>query len=140
MRTKSLFAIALAATALAVSCKKTAPETTQEISFRLAHSPVSVTTKTDKVTSLSSFGVTATTGASGAEVPAWENVTFSGWEIFTGGKWWPETDPGFRFYAANSAISVVRGEAVLQARNTSDVVAAYLPNPAYKTVNNIKAP
>ena len=137
MRTKSLFAIALAATTLAVSCKKTVPETTQEISFRLAHSPVSVTTKTDKVTSLSSFGVTATTGASGAEVPAWENVTFSGWEIFTGGKWWPETDPGFRFYAANSAISVVRGEAVLQARNTSDVVAAYLPNPAYKTVNNI---
>jgi len=139
MRTKSLFVFALAAASLAVACKKTSPATeiSQEISFRMANSPVSVTTKTDQVTTLSSFGVTATTGPSGAEVPAWENVTFSGWEIFTGGKWWPETDPGFRFYAANVPISLVHGEALLEVQNTSDAVVAYLPNPAYKTVNNI---
>lgn len=139
MRTKSLFVFALAAAALAVACKKTSPTTeiSEEISFRMANSPVSVSTKTDPITSLSSFGVTATTGTSGAEIPAWENVTFSGWEIFTGGKWWPETDPGFRFYAANTPISLVHGEAVLQVQNTSDAVVAYLPNPAYKTVNNI---
>lgn len=139
MRTKSLFMFALAAASLAVACRKTspAPEVSQEITFRMANSPVSVSTKTDQVTTLSSFGVTATTGTSGAEVPAWENVTFSGWEIFTGGKWWPETDPGFRFYAANNPISLVHGEAVLQVQNTSDAVVAYLPNPAYKTVNNI---
>lgn len=137
MKAKSLFVLALAVASAAVACKKTAPVTSQEITFRMAHSPVSVSTKASEVTALSSFGVTATTGVSGAEVPAWENVTFSGWEIFTGGKWWPETDPGFRFYAANSPIALVHGEVVMQARNTTDIVTAYLPNPAYKTVNNI---
>lgn len=139
MKTKSLFVFALAAASLAVACRKTAPapEISQEITFRMANSPVSVSTKTDQVTTLSSFGVTATTGTSGAEVPAWENVTFSGWEIFTGGKWWPETDPNFHFYASNNPISLVHGEAVLPVENTSDAVVAYLPHPAYKTVNNI---
>ena len=85
MKTKNLFALALTLAAVAFACKKTVPlsEETSEIRFRMAQSPISVSTKAQAVTSLSSFQVTATTGITGSEVPAWENVTFSGWEIFT---------------------------------------------------------
>ena len=139
MKTKNLFALALTLAAVAFACKKTVPlsEETSEIRFRMAQSPISVSTKAQAVTSLSSFQVTATTGITGSEVPAWENVTFSGWEIFTGGKHWPETNPGFHFYAANSPISLLHGEALLPASSQTDIVAAYLNDPAYKTVNNL---
>ena len=119
------------------ACNKYIPDASKEICFGISNSPISIITKAEAVTSLTSFKVTATTGTSNSEVASWENVTFSGWEIFSGGKLWPGTNPSFRFYASNHDISMVHGEAVINAGNETDVVVAYHPNPTYRTINTL---
>lgn len=55
--------------------------------------------------------------------------------VFSGDHRWPSFDPHFRFYASNSELSYTAGGTTVEARNTQDVVCAYLNNPVYEALN-----
>lgn len=96
-----------------------------------------VSTKTAAVTSLDSFNVIATTGTAGSETQVWGPVQFSG-SPYSADKYWPASDPKYHFYAANENLSFsAQGCEIPVADASIDIVAAYLPNPSYKTSNNL---
>ena len=138
----------LALTGLVVSCNKADVESIPEglIAFRQTglESAFSATvqTKATAVTDLSSFNVTCTTGSAGSETSVWNNVAFtkdgSVFKAGDGGKWWPSTDPGYHFYAANAALTFNADGPTVAATNGTDVVCAYMPSPAYKTPNTLE--
>ncbi len=92
-------------------------------------------TKTEVVSSLESFYVSATTGNSGEEVRAWENTAFNGDGSYTGGKYWPSSDPDYHFYASNRPLSFRADGCTVSADSQTDVVCAYLPAPTFREAN-----
>lgn len=100
------------------------------------------TTELDlEVFETSGFYVTATTGSPGSEslVSGFSNIPFSkNGSLYTGGKIWPSSDPGYHFYGCCGAtMSVSGGNCIVSANNTSDIVCAYLASPAFKTSNSL---
>jgi len=110
-----------------------------QLQLQLEASPLAEekATKTEVVTSLGTFYVSATTGDPGEEVRAWENAAFSGDGAFAGGKYWPSTDPGYHFYASSRSLSFQADGCTVSADNQSDVVCAYLPTPAFQAANTL---
>ena len=95
-----------------------------------------VTTKATAVTTLPSFKVSATTGNAGSETSKWNSVTFSGTSSYSGGKYWPSSNPSYHFYAANTDITFnAAGCTVAPADASTDIVCAYLASPKYKASN-----
>lgn len=94
-----------------------------------------VVTKATAVTSLSSFNVSATTGTAGSETTKWNSVAFSGSTSYTGGKYWPASNPSYHFYAANAPITFAAGGSTVAPDGSTDVVVAYLASPAYGASN-----
>ena len=117
----------------AKSAAPSAARATQELPLQWQTCPADVATKTSKLLSLSGFYVSATTGTAGAENPVFTSVAFSGSAPFngstryTGGKYWPRTDPSYHFYAANVPLTHQSGDASVSADNSTDLVCAYLP-------------
>lgn len=114
------------------------------VRFDVAGVDVSIDTKADvDVTDVSDlnasgFKASATTGAAGSEVSAWNNVTFSKTgTYFEGGKLWPDSDPSYHFYASNVAITHNGNGCTVAATNATDVVCAYLASSTFETPNTL---
>ena len=90
-------------------------------------------TKAD-VTTLSSFNVACVTGSAGSEAHAW---TVNGTGGSTG-KYWPASDPGYKFYASNVALTFNAAGCTVAASNGTDVVVCYKNNPTYKSSNTLQ--
>lgn len=119
-------------------------EPVDEIIFRASDLSLEaeVSTKATAVTSLTSFYVSAVTGAAGSETAVWTNVSFSGnnddgFKAAAPGKWWPAADASYRFYAANSALTFAASGATVAATNATDIVCAYMASPSYKANNTL---
>lgn len=146
---KGLSAVVLAALLLGfVSCNKELSvdePSSSEICFAAENASFTAevrtkaSTGTSEVTSLSSFKVSAVTGAAGSESSVWNNVIFSGSGDYTAGKVWPASDPLYGFYATNCIgdMSFNASGTTISVTNTHDVVCAYLPSSrvTYKSKN-----
>ena len=131
------------------SCMKEAPELpvsslpSDAITFGVDDSfTAEVQTKATEVTSLSSFYVTAVTGSAGSESQAWNSVQFSqvpgsSPATYAGNKYWPATNPGYKFYGSNVALNFAAGGTYVNASNATDVVCTYLSSPTYNTKNTL---
>lgn len=94
-----------------------------------------VSTKASAVTSLSSFYASATTGSAGSESTKWNSVTFSGSSSYTGGKYWPASNPSYHFYAANVPLTFAAAGTTVAPDGNTDVVVAYIASPTYAASN-----
>lgn len=82
------------------------------------------------------FNVSATTGSAGSEANVWNNVSFTrNGGYFSGGKFWPATNPNYHFYASNAAITFNANGCTVAATNATDVVCAYNASPYFNTTN-----
>ena len=141
----SAFMVALAS----ASCMRETPELpvsslpSDAITFGVDGSfRAEVQTKATEVTSLSSFYVTAVTGSAGSESQAWNSVQFSqvpgsSPAIYAGNKYWPASNPGYKFYGSNVALNYAAGGTYVNASNATDVVCAYLSSSTYNTKNTL---
>ena len=103
---------------------------------------ISVGTKASEVTSLSSFYVSAVTGSAGSEVSAWTSTQFnqvpaSSPAVYSSDKYWPASNPEYKFYGSNLALNFAAGGTYVNASNATDVVCAYLSSPTYRTKNTL---
>lgn len=144
---KTLYFAALAVImAAASSCDKevetvapAVPGASDEITF-VTRSADFVETRGTGVTevttaSLTTFNVIATTG-SGSETSAWSAAFSLDGTSYKGGQYWPDTNPGYHFYASNAAMTfAASGTTIAVADSDTDVVAAYLASPTYKSSN-----
>lgn len=131
----------------AVSCTKNnsiEPVDTKQtpVSFLTSNAAVSVETKTTEVTGTtletSGFKVSATTGSAGSESAAWTNIAFTKTgSVWTGDKYWPDSDPSYHFYASNIDLAHTVSGATVNASNDVDVVCAYMATPTYKVDNTL---
>lgn len=145
---RTLFAI-LAATAALASCQKgelPAAELTpadesglRPIVFTAEGGGLDtqVETKATAVTTLSSFYVGCTTGSAGSETSKWNSTEFSGTTSFTGGKYWPASNPSYHFYASNAALTFAAAGTTVAADGTVDIVTAYLASPTFAASNTL---
>ena len=103
---------------------------------------LSVETKATEVTSLSSFYVSAVTGSAGSELSAWTSTQFnqvpaSSPAVYSSDKYWPASNPGYKFYGSNVALNFAAGGTYVNASNATDVVCAYRSSPTYRTKNTL---
>ena len=120
---------------LLVSCKEMEPDfvlendidvtVPSEIRFQIDGV---IQTKVDDVTSLESFYVRCVKGTAGmtSETSAFSS-TFrldSSTGYYTGGKYWPASDPQYTFYASNNSLIASSAGTYISASNTKDVVVA----------------
>ena len=133
------------ASVLFVSCNKVSlpvVESLVEFSVQGSGFDTDVTTKASVVNTeslaSSGFKATATTGSAGSESQVWNNVSFSkSGGVYVGNKYWPVSDPSYHFYASNAAITFNASGCTVAASNSTDVVCAYMPSPAYKATNTL---
>ena len=126
-----------------VACNKEVPAVISvaddEIRFALdGEFAPKVATKVDAVESLTNFTLLCTQGTS-TETSVWSlaSVTKSG-DNFLTGKYWPDTDPGYHFYASNMDMSFGEGgSTVTPADMSTDIVCAYKANPMHKSLNTL---
>ena len=87
---------------------------------------------------LTSFYASATTGSSGSETESWTSVTFTKeGDIYSGGKYWPLSNPGYHFYGSNSPLTFTAAGNTIQATNDRDIVCGYLGTSSYKSFNTL---
>ena len=139
--------LAAAMTAMTVlSCQKNGSDMTivptgdGVIRFTVEAPDVDLQTKATVVTTstieTNGFNCSAATGAAGAFVSAWNNVSFSkGSTYYEGGKFWPSSDPSYKFFASNATLTHNIYGCTVAATNATDVVCAYLASPTYETPN-----
>ncbi len=149
MKTIKHFFFALGAVALTLSaCNHQAldqPDGSGQIMFNVGGPAfeASVLTKAAAVSdadlATNGFQVSCVTGNAGSDTQVWSNASFqkSG-DVWKGDKWWPNSDPTYRFYAvypASYAMTAAAGGATIAADNANDIICAYASAPAYKTNN-----
>ena len=136
------------ALAVVVSCNKEASapvagdvDPAREIVFTDGGFAAEVVTKAGptQVTALSGadLKVQCTTGSAGSETSVWavSSTTKSGSSYQTG-KYWPQTNPSYHFYASNAAMTfAAAGTQVKPTSIAQDIVVAYLASPTYKASN-----
>lgn len=111
-----------------------------EISFRVEGLDVDVDTRAvSQVTDLTSFYVSASTGTMGSsDTYKWSSIQFnkSNGE-FTGGKYWPDTNPNYHFYASNVSMTCTANSAPTIAVTSidKDIVCAVCATPTHKATN-----
>lgn len=99
-------------------------------------------TKATAVTlsNLTSFNLQCITGTAGsAEANAWSLTSLDGHSgTVNTGKYWPVTDPGYKFYASNAAITfAAAGSTVNPANCNTDWVVASNTAPTYAASNTL---
>lgn len=142
-----LFAASL--TLAAASCNKENLNSTSgnrngtpdEIAFRSKGLEIDVTSKATAVETLTSFYVSASTGTAGTnDKYVWKSVSFSkSGDIYTGGKYWPDKDPKYHFYASNVDFNCTDGSAPTISINgiSDDIVCAVCASPTHRDVNSL---
>ena len=134
---------------LAFSCQRSSlpavePEevfTKTQVSFIPKGVEDGAATKAEVVSSLDATGfyASAVTGTSGSDVAAWTNVQFTKvGDDFVGGKYWPASNPSFRFFGSNAPLTYTAGGATVSASNTTDIVCAYKDSPVYGARNTLQ--
>ncbi len=114
-----------------------------EILFSVAdHFESFVETKATEVTTanLTSIYVTATRGTVGSsETATFSSVNFTGISggTFSGGKYWPSSNPVYHFYGSNIGTSFASNACTVAASTATDVVCAYMESPTYLTKNTL---
>ena len=89
-------------------------------------------------TNLTSFYASATTGTSGSETESWTSAEFiKDGDIYSGGKYWPISNPGYHFYGSNSPLTFTSAGNTIQATNNLDIVCGYLSTSDYKMSNTL---
>ena len=85
---------------------------------------------------LGTLYVTATTGSS-SETAVFTSAAFSrSGSNWTGGKFWPASNPGYHFYLANTALTHTANGATVSPSNAgTDIVVDCIASPNYKQVN-----
>ena len=128
-----------------MACDKQAPVASvpdaDEISFAMGGEFVSVVgTRATPVTdaNLSTLYVTATTGSS-SETSVFTSAAFTkSGSSWTGGKFWPATNPSYHFYAANTQLThTASGATVSPSNANTDIVVDYIATPNYKQTNTL---
>lgn len=132
------FIILMAGLALA-ACSKQLDAPVQEGPHEIAFTVGTPETRgaTEVTTSnISALYVTATTGSS-SETAAFTSASFTkGGSNWTGGKYWPASDPGYHFYGANTALThTASGATVSPANANTDIVVGYIATSNFKSVN-----
>jgi len=106
--------------------------------------PDAPTRATEVTTSnLSSIYVTATKTVSGTTSAAWSNVNFTKGtgsdtkykERTNGGKWWPQSDESYKFYAANVALPTSGTTITVSPSNANTDIVVGSATPAFKTAD-----
>ena len=129
------FIIVMAGLALAACSKQldtpAVQDGPQEIAFMVG-SPETRGATEVTTSNLSTLYVTATTGSS-SETATFTSAQFtksgSNW---TGGKYWPSTDPSYHFYGSNQALThTSSGATVSPANANTDIVVGYIANPNF---------
>lgn len=81
------------------------------------------------------------TGAAGSDSAVWSNIAFSkNGTYWKGGKYWPTSNPSYRFYAVypkTYTMTAAAGGATIAATNENDIVCAYASSSTYKTANTL---
>lgn len=111
-----------------------------EITFTLGGEFAAGTRATEITTAnLSSLYVTATTGTS-SESAVFTSQPFSkSGSAWKGGQFWPGSDPGYHFYAANTALThTASGATVSPANADTDIVVDYLASPTFRASNALE--
>lgn len=147
MKNFTLLLFAASLTLAAVSCNKENLKSdsgnrnvaTNEIAFRSKGLEIDVTSKATAVETLTSFYVSASTGTAGTnDKYAWKSVSFSkSGDVYTGGKYWPDENPGYHFYASNVDFNCTDGSAPSISVDgiTNDIVCAVCASPTHRDVN-----
>lgn len=141
---RNILIVSLAA-AFILGCSKEGArlESDGQILFNVDRSfEAQVETKATEVTTanLTGFYVTATTGTIGSnETAAFSSVSFTGTPggAYTGGKYWPSSDPGYHFYASSLPMTFSAGACTVAATTTTDVICSYVASPSYKKSNSL---
>lgn len=145
MKTKTLLLLALAGTSLATACEKTleyAPKTesspAREITFGLTGTTnTDVATKATTQVDLTNLGTLYVSAMSGSNY-AFQNAEFTKGtdDKWRGGKYWPASNPYYKFSASNISLDLGSSHPSLSVQNTNtDVLAAYLDNPSFENEN-----
>ena len=132
--------VAAAAALMMVSCAKEQtirmPEDTgvrAPISFYAEGPALDISTKVDAVTGLDSFDVMTTSGTSGSESHVWTTTATKNGDIYVTGKYWPQTNPTYHFYASNTTMTFNAAGATVPSDGSEDVVCAYSANPTFNS-------
>ena len=143
---KTYLLVAVLLLPLPFSCKKqeggSDPGRLIAFDARTGEAEVSVQTKAAvPVTSMSSFYVSATAGASAEHYPVWNSDVFT-WSDSEGAyvstHQWPSPDQNYHFYASNVPIYNQPGCVYVNADNGTDVLCAYMPSPNYLKKNTLE--
>ena len=129
----------------AVSCSKQEQPvwSSDRIAFRAGGPGVDLDIRTRTVSETtastlesSGFYVSAVTGSAGSESSVWNSVSFTkDGTYFEGDKYWPNSNPSYKFYASSLAITYAAAGSTVNASNTSDVVCSYMASPTYMSPN-----
>ncbi|MBR5924771.1 MAG: fimbrillin family protein [Bacteroidales bacterium] len=132
--------MAAAAALMMVSCAKEQavrmPEGTgvrTPISFYVDGPAFDISTKVDAVTSLDAFNVMATYGTTGSESHTWTTVATKTGDTYVTGKYWPQSDLTYHFYASNSTMTFNAAGATVPADGSEDIVCAYSGSPTFNS-------
>ena len=137
MRKNVITLLALAMVLLSCGKEAAVHADSCSISFTAGGVLLDVTTKAAAVTSLQSFNVNCVTGTPGTSESPVFNSSFSGPTTYTGGKYWPSSDRGYKFYASNATIVPSSSGPSVTVTNTVDVVCAACLSPSYRQSNQL---
>lgn len=92
-------------------------------------------------TTLTKFYVSCTTGSAGSETSKWNSTEFTSngasTPVYSGGKWWPNSNLSYHFYASNKELSFADAGTTIAAENSTDCIVCYLTGPTYKEQNTL---
>jgi len=139
------FFLLMSAGLLLLSCLKpqAAPseDTVQEQIVIKGNVPL-MRTKVQAVTSLLTFYVSAVTinDNTDEEEAVWTSALFTkSGDNYTGGKWWPVTNPSYYFYASNYPLQYSADGAIVNVPDSQhDVVCAYKTASKYKGITELR--
>ncbi len=145
---KIILVVAAAAAVIAQSCTKDSInpaqdramlETGREICFSTTGIEVNTSTKVTAVTNenISSFNLLTNNGAADAQSYLWTATAsrVGTTPTFQTGRYWPNSNPSYHFYASNAALTSVANGATVTADGTLDVVCGYVENPNFNGLN-----
>ena len=116
-----------------------------EIVFLADNIPAEVQTKATAVTEsdliTNGFRASCVTGSAGSDAAVWNNIDFAkSGTYWKGGKYWPTSNPSYRFYAVypkSYSMTAAAAGATISASNAHDIVCAYASSSTYKTANTL---
>ena len=90
----------------------------------------------------SGFNVSCVKGTPGSDVSVWTSTLYEkAGNYWTGGRWWPNIDESYRFYAVYPStypISFASSGSTITATNSNDVCVAYCSSTNFDEVNRLE--